>query len=248
MVMYYIFLLILAVFPTVVILTLVYNNDKEKEPITLLAALFGVGVLSCFLTIFLSQVVEVLFPFLESNKIEESGFIVLLIYTFFKIGLIEETSKWIFNYSISWNNKEFDHIYDSIVYSTFVSLGFATFENILYVMMSGVSTGILRAVVSVPAHAFFAANMGYYIGLSKMASINGKSKLSTKYMIFSILIPMLLHGTFDFFLMSGVPIILVLAIIIFLYWLGIKRVKQFSKIENNLINKEKYYPYYSAEG
>ena len=44
---------------------------------------------------------------------------------------------------------------DGIVYTSFVALGFATVENILYTISGGITTGIVRAVTTVPAHAFF---------------------------------------------------------------------------------------------
>jgi len=244
--MYYIILLLLAIFPSVVILSIVYKKDKEKEPSKLLVSLFGVGILSCFLTVLISNITQVIFPIFKTDVIEqkEVSYLFLAIYSLFQVGLIEELSKWIFNYSICWNNKEFDHIYDSIVYSVFVSLGFATFENILYVLEGGIGTGILRAILSVPGHAFFAINMGYYIGMSKIASINNRKELSIKYKIYSLLVPTILHGFFDFCLLSGniLLILIFLTVIVFLYINSIKKIKQFSKINLKLFNNVKYCP------
>lgn len=240
MLIYYVFLLLLAIFPSVVILSIVYKKDKEREPKKLLVALFGVGILSCFLTLILTDISDYIFKFMSSDAVKQSNgdYFVLILHSFIQIGFIEEMSKWVFNYSIVWKNKEFDHIYDSIVYSVFLSLGFATFENILYVLMYGVKTGIIRAITSVPAHAFFAVNMGYYIGLAKLCSINGNNKLVNKYKLYSIAIPTFLHGLFDFGLMSGQPILIYVsfALVIYLYVTGIKRVNQFSNINNKLTN------------
>lgn len=235
--------LFLAILPSIIILSIVYNKDNEKEPIKLLLSLLGVGILCCFLTVLITFVILIFFPFLESGAVMKSGNLFLIfIYCFIEVGLIEEFSKWIFNISIGWNNKEFDHIYDAIVYSVFVSLGFATFENILYVGMYGVETAFLRAVLSVPAHAFFGVFMGYYIGLSKLTSYNNKKNLSKKYMTFSLLIPSLLHGLFDFCLLSQSLFLLLLfgVLVISLYVFGIKKIKQFSNIKTKFINEKKY--------
>lgn len=244
MVIYYIFLILLAILPAVLILSFVYKKDNEKEPSKLLVALFGVGILSCFLTLILSFISETLFPFMSSKALEESGgnYFVLILHTFVQVGFIEELSKWIFNYTINWNNKEFDHVYDSIIYAVFVSLGFATFENILYVVMGGIGVGILRAIISVPAHAFFAVNMGYYIGLAKLCSIKGTNKLTKKYKFYSVMIPTFLHGLFDFGLMSKNIILILISfgLVIYLYATGIKRIKQFSNVSSRLINKKDY--------
>ena len=46
--------------------------------------------------------------------------------------IIEEVSKYIMLKKISWKSNDFRYIYDGIVYAVFVSLGFATIENIIY--------------------------------------------------------------------------------------------------------------------
>jgi len=79
-----------------------------------------------------------------------------------------------------------------------VGMGFATLENIGYVYQNGMGTGILRMFLSVPAHATFAVLMGYYMGLAKFDETNRK-----KYLLLAILLPVLFHGTFDFFLFLG---------------------------------------------
>jgi RsiW-degrading membrane proteinase PrsW (M82 family) len=77
-------------------------------------------------------------------------------------------------------------------------MGFATLENIGYVLQHGFGTGILRMFLSVPAHGTFAVLMGYHIGLAKFDPVNRK-----KYMVLAIFWPVLFHGTFDFFLFLG---------------------------------------------
>ncbi|MBK7649981.1 MAG: PrsW family intramembrane metalloprotease [Flammeovirgaceae bacterium] len=39
-----------------------------------------------------------------------------------------------------YNNKHFNEPFDGIVYSVMVGMGFATFENILYVVEGGIGT------------------------------------------------------------------------------------------------------------
>lgn len=239
--MYYIFLFLLAIIPSIIILTMIYRKDKEKEPKKLLLCLFAAGILSCFVTLFLSNNLESIFPFFNSEnvKLYTKNYIYLFVYCFFGIGLIEEFSKWLFIYNITWNNKNFDHIYDSIVYSVFVSLGFATFENILYVMTEGVRVAILRSIFSVPGHASFAIIMGYYIGMAKLTSVKGNATLSKKYKVLSIILPALVHALFDFLLFSNNLFLLLifLIFIIYIYIKAIKKVNQFSRIEVNLDDK-----------
>ena len=76
-----------------------------------------------------------------------------------------------------------------------VSMGFATIENINYVFTHGYSTAFVRMFLSVPAHATFGVVMGYFIGKAKFDSAN-----SFKYLFIGLLVAVLFHGTFDFFI------------------------------------------------
>lgn len=230
------FLLLISIIPSLIILKIVYKRDSQKEPMSLLIALFGVGILSVFAVFFLSMISSVIFPRIASGNIETLSIFEIGIYSFIFVALFEEGVKWTFTYSIIFNHKEFDQIYDSIVYSVFLSLGFATFENVLYVFQNGYSVGIFRAITAVPSHAFFAIAMGYYIGFSKLSYINKNYKLEKKYRIYSLIIPVLLHGMYDFCLLSQnlLLIIAFAAFVIYLYVSSIRKVKQFERVKNNL--------------
>jgi RsiW-degrading membrane proteinase PrsW (M82 family) len=91
--------------------------------------------------------------------------------------------------------KEFDEPYDGIVYSVMVGMGFATIENIMYVMQHGYATAFVRMFLSVPAHGTFAVLMGYSIG---KAWINYDRRIM--YMMLGLFWAVFFHGTFDFFL------------------------------------------------
>ena len=125
-------------------------------------------------------------------------------------------------------------------------MGFALFENILYVFddkMGGMSTAIVRSIISVPGHMLFAIPMGYYLSLSRF-----ESAASARYHIFlSLAIPILLHGTFDFILMyssakaelnPGLAVFLMLAFLIFdifMWRFGLRKLKEhISKDKENL--------------
>lgn len=73
-------------------------------------------------------------------------------------------------------------------------MGFATVENIMYVMDSGMQTALLRMVTAVPAHATFGIVMGYYLGLKKFDTKN------LNYGLKALAYATLLHGAYDFFL------------------------------------------------
>ena len=238
-------LLILAILPTVVLGTYIYKNDKiEKEPVSLLIKLLAFGVLATFLTIILTIVLGAIIPFFNGTG-EGLDFLSLAIYVFFGIALIEEISKWIFTYVAAWNEPAFNHVYDAIVYSAFVSLGFATIENILYVLGNetfgdAISTAFIRMIFSVPGHAFFGVMMGYYLGLAKLTSINKVEDKSKKYLFLSVLIPATCHFLFDYLLMLNFDysMLLFLAFAIFLFCFAMSKVKRMSKIPTLLFPNE----------
>lgn len=242
------FLLFLSILPSIALGVMIYKKDiVEKESPGLLFKLFlGGAIGSVILTLLLSTVLEPIIPDLEDSN---NNFIYLAITTFFKVALVEEFSKWIFLKKITWKNKEFNYIYDAIVYAVFVALGFATIENILYVLGSegGISIAILRAILSVPGHAFDGVFMGYYYGLAKQAKINDNIKLFKRNMIFSLLIPVVFHFIFDYLLLSenSILLILYLVFIILLYINAFKRINKLSNIterldKNDDINNNSY--------
>ena len=212
-------LMFLALLPVIIICLYIYSKDKNKEPVKLLIKLFLLGVCSCFVSLALTYSIESVIPGAKIATTDMEFFEVLA-YAFLVVALVEEISKWIMVYFVGYKNKEFNELYDIIVYSVFVSLGFACFENILYVVPSGnLLTGILRALVSVPGHACDAIAMGYFLSIAKIYKARGREELDKKNIIYSILIPTIVNGIYDFCLMSGIDILLIVFIvfIIFLY-------------------------------
>jgi RsiW-degrading membrane proteinase PrsW (M82 family) len=156
-------LLALALAPGVAIGVYIYLKDHhEREPVGLLIRSFFFGVLSIFVTLLISQVIG-LFVTIDETSVSDQAVSAFLI-----VALVEEFSKFIFVRGILYNNKHFNEPFDGIVYSVMVGMGFATFENILYVVDGGIGTALLRMLTAVPAHATFAVLMGYYLGKSKV--------------------------------------------------------------------------------
>ena len=110
----------------------------------------------------------------------------------------------------------FDEKMDGIVYAVCVSLGFAAFENILYLFSdteSFLSIGIVRAIFAVPGHFCFGILMGYYYSI---ANFYPKSSIKNKILV--LLAPIIAHGLYDsiLFVMNVTPIISGLLLIVFL--------------------------------
>lgn len=221
-------LLFLAIIPVVVILTYIYRKDKNKEPGGLLVLLFLMGIASCFMVLGISDLVYMIFPFM-ANGTEHMTFFEVMAYAFIGVSLVEEFCKFFMSYLFSYKNKAYDEVYDGIVYAVFVSLGFAFFENLLYVFNNqSVTVGIARGILAVPGHACDAVFMGYYLSVAKVYSYQGKRDLERKNLILSVLAPTILHGIYDFCLFTGqgIFIVLFLVFVVFLYIGAIKKIKQ----------------------
>lgn len=184
-------LLSLALLPAAVLLVYVYRMDTiEKEPLRLLAKLFVYGALCS----------------IPASVLESIGAVVLLpvrepwvhsaLDAFCVVALAEEGCKFAILLT-TWNHPAFDYRFDAIVYAVTVSLGFAALENILYVFNYGFSTGIVRALTSVPGHCFFGVFMGYWFGGAKYSRFYGLPGCGLR-MFLAFLVPLLLHGFYDF--------------------------------------------------
>lgn len=196
-----------AVAPSAALIYYFYTRDKyEKEPRMMLLKAFLLGG---------GMVIPVLFVEMNLNifHITEGNLLAAGYTAFVVAGLVEESFKFLFFFLYIWRNREFNEMYDGIVYSVFISLGFATVENLAYVLSTGMSTAVIRSFTAVPAHALFAVAMGYYLGIARFAG----PKYRQKYIRLGFIIPVILHGIYDFILLSQKFYLLVLFIPYMLY-------------------------------
>jgi RsiW-degrading membrane proteinase PrsW (M82 family) len=208
---------VLALAPVFIIAFYIYFKDKyEKEPlgILLIALLSGVFIsLPVMLT-------ESFFSFIGQGL---TGFAKAGWDAFMVAALNEEAFKLVALTILIWKSREFNEKFDGIVYASFISLGFAGIENVLYVFQHGYATGVVRAITAVPAHALFGITMGFFFGMAKFYPAK-----RTKYLRLSFFLPFMLHGIYDFILMSGHAILLLVFVpfIIYLWISGFRRMKQ----------------------
>ena len=240
--MYQALLITLAALPVIIILFLIYFRDKNKEPMVLLIKLFLSGFLSVGIVLILNDILSMFVPFMQKSLAEKT-IVELLLYTFLGVALVEESSKWIMTYIFGYKNKEFDELYDALLYAVFVSLGFAFLENICYVIRdSSINSALMRAVSAVPSHACDAIFMGYYLSLAKQYSLRKRKDLEKKNIILSLAVPTILHGIYDFCLMSGQTILITVFIVfvVFLYIASIKKLKLLAKNNKRIKFKNKF--------
>ncbi len=182
-------LLIVAVAPSIFLLWFFRHKDRyEHEPILFIAKVFVLGILS----IIPAGLVEafagatLFFP--------DTGLASSILFFFIIVGPVEEFAKFGAVRLRAYGSREFDEPMDGIVLGVSASLGFATVENVAYVLSAPpdlqLLTGIVRAILSVPGHAFWGAITGFYLGQAKYLK---KPRLA----FVGVSVAALLHGAFD---------------------------------------------------
>lgn len=243
-------LVVAALVPAIALAIFIFIKDRvEKEPIGLLLLLLLSGVLIIPPVIIVGTVLETVsdtvFGFLPST-----GLSLRLYYAndaFINVALVEEGFKWLALIIITKRNKNFNSLFDGIIYATFVSLGFAAAENVLYCVQNGWSTAIIRAVLSVPGHMFFGVLMGLCYSLWHMyqkacvieKDLKSKGLIEQnapvysyrKYAFLSLFLPILAHGVYDYCCFVGTPFatLILYSFVIFLYIFCFIRIGKMSR-------------------
>ena len=155
----------------------------------------------------LSFAIELAFPAVN-NLMHSSSWGRLLYFVFF-VGLVEEFSKLLAARIFLYPRRDFREAWDGLAGSTAVALGFATAENIKYVLMAGDPYILLpRSVMSTTGHILMSGIWGYALGISRAAAIAPKGRNDDRvrrWVLPALLTSALGHGTYDFFLFQNLP-------------------------------------------
>jgi RsiW-degrading membrane proteinase PrsW (M82 family) len=184
-----------ALLPAVFLMWYIRKQDRvEREPTKFLFSIVGLGAASTISAIFLEKWGG---SFL-SMFLQKTSILYIALYYFLVVAGAEELGKFVVLRLRTWNAREFNYTYDAVVFSVAASLGFAALENVLYVFIGGLTTAVARAVTAVPGHAMFGVFMGCHYGLAKRAAARGFQGEYRLEMLKAFLIPVVLHGFYDF--------------------------------------------------
>lgn len=205
-------LAMMAIAPGIALLAYFYLKDQYiAEPFSLVFRVFMIGVLLVFPVMIIQRG---LYLWLTPPEWAQA---------FFLSGGIEEFFKWFAILYYMFNHREFDEPYDGIVYTTSLSLGFATMENIIYVFAYQLRPFdlFLRALLPVSGHALFGVMMGFWFGKAKFSP-----ESTRKYVAVALFLPVLWHGMFDFLLTDSVQVWvwLIIPLMAALWFRGIRKV------------------------
>ncbi len=192
-----IILLSAALLPAILLWLYIWKKDTHKEPTYLLLKAVLLGVAIIIPVAILESGIEAMIFGVEGKPTSLLGTTTM---AFVVAALPEETFKLFALWMLLRKNPYFDEHFDGIVYAVCVGLGFAAFENIMYVFSEEdwVSTAIVRALLAVPGHYAFAILMGYYYSVYHFVDH------SPKIAAYVLLMPVLAHGTYDALAMSGI--------------------------------------------
>lgn len=159
--------LLLATLPAALFAVLVHRTDENREPPWLVILTFVLGSASgLFVQLITARAAVLTGLDMRVSVAGEGG---ALVFLFLVVAPTQEAGK----VAAAWPaflSKHFDEPYDGVVYSAASALGFAATENgfVLHAHPSG-AIWIARAILSLPAHVFFACLWGYALGRAKHA-------------------------------------------------------------------------------
>ena len=236
-------LFLAAIVPPLYLVKRIYQKDRiEKESFPLIRRLFFFGVLSSFPAIVLEGALEKVFEKTISNPN-----LYLFAEVFIGVALVEEGCKYFFLRLGTWKSREFDYMFDGVVYSTTLSLGFAALENILYVFSAGFGIALIRALLSIPGHCIFGIWMGEHYSLEKRAYMEGRDSIQSRENLLCLLVPVLLHGIFDYCLfftqayeetdeaLAGIAFVVFIIYVVILDIISIRKVGRLAKEDRPML-------------
>lgn len=184
----------LAVIPAIVLMIFIYKKDRrEKEPFKLLMKCFWFGVLSIIPAVLFEYLGEYLFE----SDIQVGSYYYAVVDAFIVTAFSEELFKFVALKMKTWKSPDFNCKYDGIVYAVFVGMGFALFENVMYLIDGTLSDALLRMLVAVPGHACYAVFMGFFYSRAKQASLYGNKRMVRRNNFLALFVPIILHGIYD---------------------------------------------------
>ena len=210
-----------------------YKDRYRPEPIVYLGLTYIFGILTAFACSRFYTILPLIGLPDDPSFMMGSHRIQFLFYSIGVTGIVEEFFKFLPFLVIIATFRCFDEKIDGIVYASVIALGFASYENTVYlVYMSGFEL-FGRAITSPLTHTIFSSIWGYTVG---NARIHNKPIL--KASLTGILLAAFIHGIFNFFTTSSALRILSV-LVIFIIWVWRIRVMEKFSIEEKKPKKTK---------
>jgi protease PrsW len=193
-----------AVAPALLVLWLVVAADERPVPPILVWTAFLLGAASISL-LGLARA-----PFAAMLAVTDSPWLALALRAVFGVAAPEELVKILVIVAVSSRRRPFADPMDTVVYGAAVGLGFAAYENIVYLSVHPEiwrSLAALRSVLTVPFHGALGIIAGAYVAIARSGAALGahrrdKDWARVRTWILIALAPIGLHASFDFPLLA----------------------------------------------
>ena len=223
--------IVFGILPSLIWLNFYLRRDVRPEPKLMILKIFCYGMLATIPAIFLETAI-----FGEFSKLNFSSSVIFILNIFLGVALVEESLKFLAVKFGVLKNPEFDEPVDAMIYMITAALGFAAVENVLILLnlkplseIFGVS--LFRFLGATFLHTLSSGICGFFIGLS-FFNTKGRGKLVSLGLVLAIL----LHGFYNFYIMKGegslkilIPFLLLTIAAIFVSF-GFKKLRKLAKI------------------
>jgi RsiW-degrading membrane proteinase PrsW (M82 family) len=174
-----------------------YKDRHRPEPALNIIVTFLLGGLAGWLGLHAYGALELVGLRHDAYALAESSRVALFAYAILVIGPIEEIVKFLPFWLVGIRFHEFDEPVDGIIYASFAALGFATYENFLYLDYVDATEALARGFAAPLVHIMFASIWGYSC---TRAQIEGRSLLLPA--LTGIAVAAFLHGLYDFIMIG----------------------------------------------
>lgn len=180
------------------------SHHSEKEPVTALWTAAGLGLVGVVGAALIEGLV------IPNHVISNPGSqpLGVLLLAALGVGVIEESLKFGPLALFIYKKNYFNQYSDGVIYFAIAGLGFGIPENILYSLQFGAGTGLTRIILTPLFHAATTGMVGFFLAKSKV------EHKSLALPALALVGAMVAHGLYDFGLMSGRTVLVVMSLMI----------------------------------
>lgn len=164
-------------------------NRQRPDPLALVIRTFLLGLLAALPIVFVESLIE------GSSHPSHPSFQDILVTSFAVAGLVEETGKYLVVRLSLGDSPYLDEPLRGLVYSAAAALGFASIENVGYMLGFGVEVIGPRAILATLGHVAFSALWGYGLGADRLARADSRPVRGFAFL--GLIAAIATHGLYD---------------------------------------------------
>jgi len=165
------------------------SNRQRPDPMALVIRTFLLGVISAVPIVVVESIVS------GSGGLAHASLGELVFTSFVVAGMVEEFGKYLVVRLSLGDSPYLDEPLRGLVYSASVALGFASIENVGYMIQAGPEVIVPRALLCTLGHVSFSALWGYGLGADRLARAEGRP--ARGYAFLGLFAAIIAHGVYD---------------------------------------------------